>query len=488
VVTCHGCYDGLYRGIARIVKDGDNWDRTDYYYSESWQVLEERFADDVSTQNKGTPATAVSVQWLWDIRYVDSPVLRDENKDPGTDNDCTEAGDERLYYVTDAQMNVTALVDGATGEVVERYMYDPYGKATICEEDWTPRQGNASAYSNEILFAGYRFDSETGLYSTGDQVYHPTLGRGLQRSPSPILDGGDLNGYVPGPPVGSTDSWDICGGPAPNPGDSDRWWVKRIGPHTYRILLPWMEGMGTGIRLLPYLPGDPEYDHEQDPGRFDTPNDVPPNKYNPRDDGSHGGGEPAPPEWTVPGSQGIISPKGIEPDGLSPRGPSLRERLDQWWRDHVLNPEKWHLGELWAYIQGRLGQPLEDLEHWEAYAKGWRDRILSGLEGIYTGILGRNPALKTPKPGSQVAPKNAPTNRYRIAGLPTRRGSFRFIPPKGVGRSTPKRGPNKGWMDNFGNEWIKGPPHHFPGQPFEWDVQLPDGTYINVSPQGVIAL
>ena len=41
-------------------------------------------------------------------------------------------------------------------------------------------------------------------------------------------------------------------------------------------------------------------------------------------------------------------------------------------------------------------------------------------------------------------------------------------------------------MDKFGNEWVKGPPHHFPEDPFEWDVQLPGGGHLNVSINGVV--
>ena len=29
--------------IAKLVPNGENWDRTDYYYNEDWQVLEERY-------------------------------------------------------------------------------------------------------------------------------------------------------------------------------------------------------------------------------------------------------------------------------------------------------------------------------------------------------------------------------------------------------------------------------------------------------------
>jgi hypothetical protein len=46
-----------------------------------------------------------------------------------TDSDGTL--DETLYYCQDANMNVTALVAASDGAVVERYMYDPYGKASV---------------------------------------------------------------------------------------------------------------------------------------------------------------------------------------------------------------------------------------------------------------------------------------------------------------------------------------------------------------------
>ena len=67
------------------------------------------------------------------------------------------------------------------------------------------------------------------------------------------------------------------------------------------------------------------------------------------------------------------------------------------------------------------------------------------------------------------------------------RGRFRFIPPKGSSPSNPVKGSHGGWIDRFGNEWVKGPAHHFPGDPFEWDVQLLRRGYYNVSKHGVVA-
>jgi len=58
--------------------------------------------------------------YVWDIRYIGALVVR--FYDGNTDGDLTGGaaeGDSVLYYTTDANFSVTALVDAATGEVVE---------------------------------------------------------------------------------------------------------------------------------------------------------------------------------------------------------------------------------------------------------------------------------------------------------------------------------------------------------------------------------
>ncbi|MBM4018394.1 MAG: RHS repeat-associated core domain-containing protein [Planctomycetes bacterium] len=189
-------YDGLNRRIAKLIPNGNNWDRTDYYYNEAWQCLEERCG--ANQQSKDTVATAVKVQYLWDVRYVDAPVLR--WRDTGGDPDL----DETLYFCNDANMNVTALVDGTAGsqtegEVVERVTYDPYGKPTFFTPDWS-ESSSQSWLDNEILYCGYRFDPETGLYHVRHRHYHPTLGRWASRD-GEYWDGPSLYEYVTGSPL-----------------------------------------------------------------------------------------------------------------------------------------------------------------------------------------------------------------------------------------------------------------------------------------------
>jgi filamentous hemagglutinin len=87
--------------------------------------------------------------------------------------------------------------------------------------------------------------------------------------------------------------------------------------------------------------------------------------------------------------------------------------------------------------------------------------------------------------------------RMKAAQLPNE-GKVRFVPDSDYHPTEPfLRGPNKGYLDKFGNEWVKGP-SRTQGQPLEWNVQLStsgqkmlgwasrDGEHINVSIDGRI--
>ncbi|AKJ29391.1 RHS repeat-associated core domain-containing protein [Caldimonas brevitalea] len=95
--------------------------------------------------------------------------------------------------------------------------------------------------------------------------------------------------------------------------------------------------------------------------------------------------------------------------------------------------------------------------------------------------------------------------RLKEAGLP-RAGTYRFLPREGYNPCSPlPKGESGGYLDRFGNEWVKGPYHGDPKLPFEyeWDVQLSKrgeaawnarrgaskaqggGYYVNVRPDGM---
>jgi len=124
-----------------------------------------------ASENDPPDAENPECQYIWDARYIDAPVCRDRNLSNGSggaaDGDCVDDDDEHLYYTTDANFNVTALVDASDGSVVERVVYDPYGKPLFLAADWSLQENGdvdsiASNYANDILFTGHRRDAAWG--------------------------------------------------------------------------------------------------------------------------------------------------------------------------------------------------------------------------------------------------------------------------------------------------------------------------------------
>ncbi|REK44555.1 MAG: hypothetical protein DWQ46_09880, partial [Planctomycetota bacterium] len=135
-------YDGR---NFRIEKSAGGIDLA-FYYNENQQLLEEHQGTDEDPLN----------QYVWDLRYVDAPIVRFHDAD--LNGVYTDTGDNILYYTSDANMNVTGLVDASTGAVVERYHYDPYGAVLYLDGSWTELTTQESAYDNDYLYTGRRLD------------------------------------------------------------------------------------------------------------------------------------------------------------------------------------------------------------------------------------------------------------------------------------------------------------------------------------------
>jgi RHS repeat-associated protein len=158
-------YDGMNR---RITKTSGGTVRH-FYYSDQWQVLEERL---------GSNATA-DRQYVWGQRYIDDLVLRDSTS-------------ERLYTLQDALFNVVALTDD-DGDVVERFAYQAYGQSEPLNPDYTAYNG--TDYQWTYRFTGRELDLETGLQLNRNRYLHLQLGRWVTRDPIGYF-GGDRNLYV----------------------------------------------------------------------------------------------------------------------------------------------------------------------------------------------------------------------------------------------------------------------------------------------------
>ncbi|HUT10912.1 MAG TPA: RHS repeat-associated core domain-containing protein, partial [Thermoguttaceae bacterium] len=160
------------------------------------QVIETRQADLVAGVAPDADAIHPKYQNVWSRRYIDALILRDENTDPATDDQCDNG---RIFYLADANFNVTAIVgESSRGEedwaVRERYVYTPYGALTILDADFAPVPGNTSAHATTTLYTGRRLDAETGLYYYRARYYHAQLGRFNGRDPI-AYGGGDENLY-----------------------------------------------------------------------------------------------------------------------------------------------------------------------------------------------------------------------------------------------------------------------------------------------------
>ena len=222
-------YDGAFRRATKTISGTTRH----YYYSDQWQVLEERVGG----------ASSADRSYVWGIRSIDDLVLRDRMTGGGgswsgssmsaSESGSSSPGVERLYALADA-MSVRAVVD-AGGLVLERYGYDGFGVPSYMDASFASR--SASAYEWETLFDAYRYDLETGLYQVRYRYLHPNLGRWVSRDPIGEAGGLKLYGFVGNDPVDWVDPLGLSIQPPATPpvgipveGDPNARWV--MGPKT----------------------------------------------------------------------------------------------------------------------------------------------------------------------------------------------------------------------------------------------------------------
>jgi RHS repeat-associated protein len=194
-------YDGLNRRISEQVAASAAGDAAtaairDLFYSADWQVLEERL------RSGGAVGATAEARFVWSPVYVDAMVLR-------------ERGSERVYALQDGNWNTTALIAAsgvpgkATGEVIQRMVYNPYGEVFLLNPDWTEQLGTPLV-PWQHLFQGLKFTEATGLGYVRNRDYSPTLGRFIMLDPLGF-DAGDNNWYrfVGNGPVGRVDPWGL---------------------------------------------------------------------------------------------------------------------------------------------------------------------------------------------------------------------------------------------------------------------------------------
>ena len=183
------------------------------YYSNNWQVLETRW--------NGTAATDVAHQYVWSQMYIDAMVLRD------TYSGGAIQPDARIYTQFDANYNVTALIGYNAGTntwgVVQRYVYTPYGVATVLDANWNATTGQ---FAWRYMHQGGRQDPITGLYLFRHRDYSPTLGNWIEQDPAGYINGGSRYQFVGGAPAANSDPaglWSLFKWLYTGNGDAPNW-------------------------------------------------------------------------------------------------------------------------------------------------------------------------------------------------------------------------------------------------------------------------
>jgi RHS repeat-associated protein len=200
----------------------------DLFYSQEWQVLEERVRD----AGGSIPATA-DTRYVWSPVYIDAMVARDRNAD-STASTGISGLEERVYVLQDANSNTTRVVAASgvpgvsAGLVINRFAYTPYGEPQTLTDSWaTPSAGSTPATPWSHLFQGLKFTDVTGLAYVRHRGYSPPLGRFIER---------DLIGFEAG-----DNNWYrfVANGPTETIDPSGLDWGSACRDYWYYLTHPW---------------------------------------------------------------------------------------------------------------------------------------------------------------------------------------------------------------------------------------------------------
>jgi len=191
-------YDGMNRRIVEQAGTLADSDATtapvrDLFYSLQWQVLEERVRD-----GSGDIPAEADTRYIWSPVYVDAVIARDRNAD-GDSGTGTGGLEERVYAIQDANWNTTAIIAAtgvsgfSAGDVINRFVYTPYGEYETLDAAWDrPTSAPATPWSH--LFQGLKLTEITSLFYVRHRDYSASVGRFIERDPIGF-DAGDNNWY-----------------------------------------------------------------------------------------------------------------------------------------------------------------------------------------------------------------------------------------------------------------------------------------------------
>jgi RHS repeat-associated protein len=162
-------------------------------------------------------------------------VLRDTDADLSTASGSygkTSSGLEvRQYVLQDANWNVTGIVN-SSGNVIERYKYDPYGAVTVLNgasdhdsevSDWSADADNTSDWKWVYYFQGLWWDGDAKLLRADFRDLNVNLGRWMQGDRGIYVDAMSLYQYERSAPTNFVDPTGMV------PGGVHHWYPLYLG-------------------------------------------------------------------------------------------------------------------------------------------------------------------------------------------------------------------------------------------------------------------
>jgi RHS repeat-associated protein len=174
-------YDPLGRCVKRTIGPSLEVGTTTYLYYDGWNLVQEG------------PSGASPTRVYAHGARVDEIIASS-----------TQSTGQIAYHHYDAQGNCIALTDSVTGNIIEQYDYEAFGKPSYY--DGAGNSMGVPTWKNRFLFTGREWLSELRLYDYRNRMYQPELGRFMQPDPKEFAAGDyNLYRYCHNDPVNKTD-------------------------------------------------------------------------------------------------------------------------------------------------------------------------------------------------------------------------------------------------------------------------------------------